>query len=51
VFSGITGTAKEHVMKDYANQMETAIKGSKFVIQQAAYKLLTKPNVSLSLLK
>lgn len=43
---GITGTAKDHVVKDYAAKMMTALKNCKFVIQQAAYRLLTKPSVS-----
>lgn len=43
---GITGTAKDHVVKDYAAKMMNALKNCKFVIQQAAYRLLTKPSVS-----
>lgn len=42
---GITGTARDHVVKDYARQMMDALKGCKFVIQQAAYRHLTKPSV------
>lgn len=43
---GITGTAKDHVVKDYDAKMFSALKNCKFVIQQAAYRLLTKPSVS-----
>lgn len=43
---GITGTARDHVVKDYARQMMDALKSCKFVIQQAAYRYLTKPSVS-----
>lgn len=43
---GITGTARDHVVKDYARQMIDALKACKFVIQQAAYRYLTKPTVS-----
>lgn len=46
---GITGTAKDHVVIDYANQMTTALKSCKFVIQQAAYRYLTKTSVNLLL--
>lgn len=42
----IPGTAREHVMKDYLDQMMDALKSSKFVIQQAVYRHLTKPSVS-----
>lgn len=42
---GVTGTAREHVMKDYQSQMMDALKACKFVIQQAAYRHLTKPSV------
>lgn len=44
---GITGTAKDHVVKDYMDRMIEAIKHCKFVIQQSTYRLLTKPNVSI----
>lgn len=44
---GITGTARDHVVKDYARQMMEALRGCKFVIQQAAYKYLTKSSVCL----
>lgn len=44
---GITGTARDHVVKDYARQMLDALKSCKFVIQQAVYRYLTKPSVSL----
>lgn len=43
---GITGTARDDVVKDYARQMIVALKACKFVIQQSAYRHLTKPNVS-----
>lgn len=43
---GITGTARDYVVKDYANQMNEALKACKFVIQQAIYRYLTKPTVS-----
>lgn len=42
---GITGTARDHVVKDYAMQMIEALKACKFVIQQATYRYLTKPTV------
>jgi len=42
---GITGTSRDHVVRDYADRMLTAIKGCKFVMQQSVYKLLTKPSV------
>lgn len=42
---GITGTARDHVMKDYARQMMDALRSCKFVIQQAVYRHLTKPSV------
>ncbi|XP_053680748.1 alpha-mannosidase 2 [Anopheles nili] len=42
---GITGTAKDHVMEDYARRMSRAIEDCKFVMQQAVYRLLTKPSV------
>uniref|UniRef100_A0A1L8DR70 Alpha-mannosidase n=1 Tax=Nyssomyia neivai TaxID=330878 RepID=A0A1L8DR70_9DIPT len=42
---GVTGTAKDHVMKDYAARMVDAVSASKFIIQQAVYKLLTKPSI------
>lgn len=42
---GITGTARDHVMKDYARQMIEALNACKFVIQQSVYRHLTKPNV------
>lgn len=43
---GVTGTARDDVMKDYARQMIEALKACKFVMQQAAYRHLTKPSVS-----
>lgn len=43
---GITGTARDHVVKDYAMKMSEALKSCKFVIQQAVYRYLTKPSVS-----
>uniref|UniRef100_A0A182UAA6 Alpha-mannosidase n=1 Tax=Anopheles melas TaxID=34690 RepID=A0A182UAA6_9DIPT len=42
---GITGTAKDHVMEDYAKRMSRAIEDCKFVMQQSVYRLLTKPSV------
>lgn len=42
---GITGTSKNHVMKDYMRRMSEAINISKFIMQQAVYQLLTKPSV------
>lgn len=42
---GVTGTAKDYVMRDYDKMMVEGIKNSKFVIQQAVYKLLTEPNI------
>lgn len=45
---GITGTAKDHVMKDYAKQMTEALILCKNIIQQAVYRYLTKPSVSVS---
>lgn len=42
---GITGTAKDHVVIDYANQMMDALKSCKFVMQQAVYRYLTKSTV------
>lgn len=37
--------ARAEVVKDYANQMIEALRACKFVIQQAAYRHLTKPSV------
>ncbi|XP_055385035.1 alpha-mannosidase 2 [Condylostylus longicornis] len=42
---GITGTAKDFVVEDYAKRMQQAIKDSRHVMQQAIYKLLTNPEV------
>ncbi|XP_050068317.1 alpha-mannosidase 2 [Anopheles maculipalpis] len=42
---GITGTAKDHVMEDYAQRMSRAIEDCKFVMQQAVYRMLTKSSV------
>lgn len=42
---GITGTARDHVVKDYDRQMLEALAACKFVIQQAAYRYLTKTSV------
>lgn len=44
---GITGTAKDHVVLDYAKQMNDALKSCKFVIQQSVYRYLTKSSVSI----
>lgn len=43
---GITGTARDFVVIDYARQMMEALRNCQFIIQQAAYRYLTKPNVS-----
>lgn len=43
---GVTGTAKDHVMKDYAKQMTEALILCKNIIQQAVYRYLTQPSVS-----
>lgn len=48
---GITGTAKDHVMKDYAKQMTEALILCKNIIQQAVYRYLTKPSVSYTIHK
>lgn len=45
----ITGTSFDHVVQDFARQMMDALKSCKFVIQQAAYRYLTKPTVCLFL--
>lgn len=42
---GITGTAKTHVVFDYANRTLNAIKNCRFVMQQAVYRLLTKESI------
>lgn len=42
---GVTGTAKDYVMKDYNRMMLEGIKACKFVMQQSVYKLLTKPSI------
>lgn len=42
---GITGTARERVVRDYYQKMTEAMKACKFVIQQAAYRHLTEPLV------
>ncbi|XP_037030283.1 alpha-mannosidase 2 isoform X2 [Bradysia coprophila] len=42
---GVTGTAKDHVMRDYAKQMNEALILCKNVIQQSAYRYLTKPSI------
>ncbi|XP_055903660.1 alpha-mannosidase 2 isoform X2 [Eupeodes corollae] len=42
---GITGTAKTHVVFDYANRTLNAIKDCRFVMQQAVYRLLTKDSI------
>lgn len=48
---GITGTAKTHVVEDYARRMLDAVKACKFVMQQSVYKLLTKPSVCKDFLR
>uniref|UniRef100_A0A336LZM5 Alpha-mannosidase n=1 Tax=Culicoides sonorensis TaxID=179676 RepID=A0A336LZM5_CULSO len=42
---GITGTAKDHVVVDYTERMEKAIKNCRHVMQQSAYRLLTKESI------
>lgn len=42
---GVSGTAKDYVMKDYDSMMIEGIKNCKFVMQQAVYRLLTQPSV------
>uniref|UniRef100_A0A1Q3FDG5 Alpha-mannosidase n=1 Tax=Culex tarsalis TaxID=7177 RepID=A0A1Q3FDG5_CULTA len=42
---GITGTAENHVVEDYAQRMAKAIEECKFVMQQAVYRALTRPSV------
>ncbi|XP_046396724.1 alpha-mannosidase 2 [Ischnura elegans] len=42
---GVTGTAKDHVVNDYAQKMLEAISGTQHVIQQCAHYLLTSPDV------
>lgn len=41
---GVTGTAKNDVVIDYARRMMEAIKDCRQVMQQSVYRLLTKPN-------
>lgn len=41
----MAGTAKDHVMKDYNHMMTEAIKACKIIMQQAVYRLLTKPTI------
>lgn len=48
---GITGTGRDHVVKDYARQMIEALNACKFVIQQTVYRHLTKPSVCFNVLK
>lgn len=42
---GITGTAKNHVVVDYAAQMNEALRACQFVIQQSVYRHLTKATI------
>lgn len=42
---GITGTERDHVVQDYDKQMLEALSSCKFIIQQCAYRYLTKPSV------
>ncbi|EDV93140.1 alpha-mannosidase 2 [Drosophila grimshawi] len=42
---GITGTAKTHVVQDYEKRLVEALKSCQFVMQQAVYRLLTKPSI------
>lgn len=46
---GITGTARDIVVRDYYQQMVDALNSCRFIIQQAAYRHLTEPKVSDSL--
>lgn len=45
---GITGTAKDSVVKDYAKKMLLAIQHSQNVIQYAAHMLLNKPEIGIN---
>lgn len=45
---GVSGTAKDYVMKDYDSMMVEGIKNCKFVMQQAVYRLLTQSNVYIA---
>nr|CAA54732.1 putative golgi alpha-mannosidase II [Drosophila melanogaster] len=42
---GITGTAKTHVVVDYEQRMQEALKACQMVMQQSVYRLLTKPSI------
>lgn len=42
---GITGTAKDHVVIDYTERMQEAMRNCKQVMQQSVYRLLTKDSV------
>ncbi|XP_030376251.1 alpha-mannosidase 2 isoform X2 [Scaptodrosophila lebanonensis] len=42
---GITGTEKTHVVLDYEKRLFEAIRACQFVMQQAVYRLLTKPSI------
>ncbi|XP_011194009.1 alpha-mannosidase 2 [Zeugodacus cucurbitae] len=42
---GITGTAKTHVVNDYAHRMLSAVTACQFVMQQSVYRLLTKASI------
>ncbi|KAL9900565.1 alpha-mannosidase 2 [Glossina fuscipes fuscipes] len=42
---GITGTAKTHVVEDYAKRMLKAVNDCRFVMQQSVYRLLTKSSI------
>ena len=45
---GITGTARDNVMEDYAQKMIVAINNSKYVIQQVSHFLLSPSPSSYS---
>lgn len=42
---GITGTAREHVVQDYAQMLNFGVRSCKFVMQQAVYRLLMEPEI------
>nr|CAD7399005.1 unnamed protein product [Timema cristinae] len=39
---GVTGTARDYVVEDYAKKLHDAIRGSQHIIQQSVYALLTR---------
>ncbi|XP_063231157.1 alpha-mannosidase 2 [Bacillus rossius redtenbacheri] len=44
---GVTGTARDNVVEDYARKMMEAIRGCQHIIQQSAYALLTQSKGTL----